>query len=134
MPKAKERITDMRPYVERAIKDEEFRENLKSAYVAARDVYDEILGRRGVTGVAQRVATDDEVRDNLRTAVEDLRDAAKRLQRAKTHKSRNTTLVLAGIMLGILFNPATGPETRKWLKDKLFGEEDEFGYQGENNK
>jgi hypothetical protein len=134
MPKAKERITDMRPYVERAIKDEEFRENLKSAYVAARDVYDEILGRRGVTGVAQRVATDDDVRDNLRTAVEDLRDAAKRLQRAKTHKSRNTTLVLAGIMLGILFNPATGPETRKWLKDKLFGEEDEFGYQGENNK
>jgi hypothetical protein len=124
----------MRPYVERAIKDEEFRENLKSAYVAARDVYDEILGRRGVTGVAQRVATDDDVRDNLRTAVEDLRDAAKRLQRAKTHKSRNTTLVLAGIMLGILFNPATGPETRKWLKDKLFGEEDEFGYQGENNK
>ena len=22
----------------------------------------------------------------------------------------------------------TGPETRRWLKDKIFGEDEEFGY------
>ena len=39
-------------------------------------------------------------------------------------------MLLAGIALGILFNPMTGPETRRWLKDKIFGEEEEFGYGG----
>ena len=24
----------------------------------------------------------------------------------------------------------TGPETRRWLKDKIFGEDEEFGYGG----
>ena len=27
----------------------------------------------------------------------------------------------------------TGSETRKWIKDLAFGEEDEFGYQGNSN-
>jgi hypothetical protein len=33
-------------------------------------------------------------------------------------------------MLGILFNPLTGPQTRKWLSDKIFGGSDDFTYQG----
>ncbi len=39
---------------------------------------------------------------------------------------------MAGIALGILFNPLTGPQTRKWLADRLFGggSDDEFTYQG----
>jgi hypothetical protein len=24
----------------------------------------------------------------------------------------------------------TGPETRRWLKDRIFGEDEEFGYGG----
>ena len=42
-----------------------------------------------------------------------------------SHKA--STLLVAGIALGILFNPVTGPETRKWLKDMLSGGSDEFG-------
>jgi hypothetical protein len=126
MPKTK----DVKPYVERAIKDEEFRDNLKSAFVAARDVYDELMGPRGVSGKAARVASDKEMRDNLKSAIDDLRNAADRIQHGASHKGRNTMLV-AGITLGILlFNPMTGGDTRKWLKDVVFGEEDEFGYQG----
>ena len=126
MPKTK----DVKPYVERAIKDEEFRENLKSAFFAARGVYDELMGPRGVSGKAARVATDQEMRDNLKSAIDDLRNAADRIQHGESHKGRNTMLV-AGIALGILlFNPMTGSDTRKWLKDVVFGEEDEFGYQG----
>jgi hypothetical protein len=127
---AKTSVSDVRPYVERAIKDEEFRDNLKNAFTAARDVYDELMGPRGVTGKAARVAADQDVRDNLRSAIEELRSAADRIQQGPTHKGRNTLLV-TGIALGILlFNPLTGSDTRKWLKDTLLGEEDDFGYQG----
>ncbi|HYX76304.1 MAG TPA: hypothetical protein VE757_03915 [Gaiellaceae bacterium] len=128
MPKTS--VSDVKPYVERAIKDEEFRDNLKNAFSAARDVYDELMGPRGVTGKAAKVATDQEMRDNLRAAIEELRSAADRIQNGPTHKGRNLVLV-TGIALGILlFNPLTGSDTRKWLKDTVLGEDDDFGYQG----
>jgi Ribonuclease G/E len=124
---------DVKPYVERAIKDEEFRDNLKSAFVAARDVYDELMGPRGVSGKAMRVASDKEMRENLKTAIDDLRTAADRVQHGASHKGRNMLLV-SGIALGILlFNPMTGSDTRKWLKDSVFGGDEEFGYQGNSN-
>jgi hypothetical protein len=130
---AKTNVSDVKPYVERAIKDEEFRDNLKNAFVAARDVYDELMGPRGVSGKAARVASDKDMRENLRSAIEELRSAADRIQRGPTHKGRNLLLV-TGIALGILlFNPLTGSDTRKWLKDTVLGEEDDFGYQGNSS-
>ena len=128
MAKAKDRVADVKPYVQRAIQDEELRDNLRSAFATARDVYDELVGGRGVTAVAGKVASDKDIQDQLRSAIEDLRNAADRIQGREAHKGRNTTLLLAGITLGILFNPMTGPETRRWLKDKVFGEDEEFGY------
>ena len=130
MAKAKDRVADVKPYVKRAIQDEELRENVRNAFSTARDVYDELMGGRGVTGVASKVASDTEIQDQLRSAIEDLRSAANRIQGKEEHKGRNTSLLLAGIALGILFNPMTGPETRRWLKDKVFGEDEEFGYGG----
>jgi hypothetical protein len=38
MANAKDRVSDVKPYVKRAIQDEELRENLRSAYATARDV------------------------------------------------------------------------------------------------
>jgi len=130
MAKAKDRVADVKPYVQRAIQDEELRDNLRSAFATARDVYDELVGGRGVTAVAGKVASDKDIQDQLRSAIEDLRTAADRIQGKDEHKGRNTSLLLAGIALGILFNPMTGPETRRWLKDKIFGEDEEFGYGG----
>jgi hypothetical protein len=124
---------DVKPYVERMVKDEEFRDNVKNAFVAARDVYDELMGPRGVSGKAMRVASDKEMRENLKSAIDELRNAADRVQHGPSHKGRNTLLV-TGIALGILlFNPMTGSDTRKRVKDLVFGEEDEFGYQGNSN-
>jgi hypothetical protein len=124
---------DVKPYVERMVKAEEFRANVKNAFVAARDVYDELMGPRGVSGKAMRVASDKEMRENLKSAIDELRNAADRLQHGPSHKGRNTLLV-TGIALGILlFNPMTGSDTRKRVKDLVFGEEDEFGYQGNSN-
>jgi hypothetical protein len=128
--KTKDRVSDVKPYVERAIKDEEFRDNLKNAFVAARDVYDELMGPRGVSGKAVRVASDKDLRDNLKSAIDELRNAADRIQSGPSHKGRNLLLV-SGIAIGILlFNPFTGADARKWLKESVFGDEDEFGYQG----
>jgi hypothetical protein len=31
-------------------------------------------------------------------------------------------LLFTGIVLGILFNPITGPPTRKWVSDRVLGE------------
>ncbi len=130
MAKTTDKVYDaaanVKPYVERAMSDEKLREDVMSAFATAKDLYGELIGTRGAVTVASRVATDDEVREKLRGAIDDLRSAADRLQGKKTHGGR-TTLLVAGIALGILFNPVTGPETRKWVKEMLGGSGDEFG-------
>ena len=133
MTKTRDRVSDVKPYVERAIKDEQLRDDLKNAFTAARDVYDELMGGRSMTRVATRVATDKEIQDNLKSAIDDLRSAANRVQGREGHTTRNTMLLITGIALGILFNPMTGADTRKWLRERLFGESDEFGYQSQPN-
>ena len=122
MAKAKDRISDAKPYVTRALQDEEVRENVKSAIAAAREIYAELVGGRRPSAVAARVATDKEIQDSLRAAIDDLKKAANKVQGKKEHSSRNATLLLTGIVLGILFNPVTGPQTRDWLSGKLLGE------------
>jgi hypothetical protein len=136
MHKTTDKVSDaagnVKPYVDRALHDEELRDNLRSAYASARSIYDELIGKRGVTGVATRVATDKDIQDELRSTIADLRKAADRVQGKEPHKSRNGALLLLGIVLGLLFNPITGESTRKWLSDRLFGGGDDFTYQGGN--
>lgn len=134
MATAKDRVADVTPIVKRALQDEELRESLRSAYATARGVYDELIGGRGMSDVASRVASDKEIQDQLRSAIDDLRNAADRIQlKEPRRKGINTSILLVGIALGILFNPLTGPETRRWLKDRIFGEDEEFGYDGGSN-
>jgi hypothetical protein len=115
MAKAKEMVGDAvdtaRPYVERLAQDEELHDHVKKAYESARTIYNDLLGDRGTTGMAFKVARDKDIQNELKRAVEEL---------------RKVTLLMAGIALGVLFNPATGPDTRRWLKDKLFGPEQPF--------
>ena len=133
MANTRDKVSDaagnVKPYVQRAIADEDLRDNVKAAFQAAREVYDELIGNRGVTTVATRVATDKDIQDKLREALDELRIAADRVQGKKHHSSRNATLLIAGIALGILFNPITGPATRKWVTDAVFGGDD-FTYEG----
>jgi hypothetical protein len=133
MPKTKEKIYDkadtMRPYVDRALHDDDLHDNLKEAFNAAREVYAELLGGRNLTSTAVRAATDKEIQENLKKAVDELRTAANRIQGKEEHSGRNTMLLLAGITAGILFNPMTGPQTRAWLMERITGESsDDFTY------
>jgi hypothetical protein len=131
--RARDRAYDARPYIERALKDERVREDMKSAIATARQIYDQLMGGRAITSVATRVATDKEIQDNLRDAIEDLRHAADRIQGKGAHKTRNSMLLFTGIVLGILFNPVTGPGTRRWLQETVFGEGEEFEYRHDPN-
>jgi hypothetical protein len=120
-----------RPYVERAITDDEFRESLRAAFVAAKQIYDELMPPKGVTGLASKVAKDEDVQESVMRAVAELRNAADRIQDAdkESHGFRNLFLILVGVAIGIFFNPFTGPETRRWVKGRVSG--GEFSYNGQ---
>ena len=131
-----ERLSDraggVKPYVERAMTDEKVREDVRNAISAAREIYDELIGNRGMTTIATRVATDKDIQDSLRRAIDDLRNAAERVQgKSGGHAARNTVL-LTGIVIGVLFNPVTGPATREWLKGLVGGDSGSSDF-GETN-
>jgi hypothetical protein len=125
MTKTKRTLADtadtVRPYVERAMSDEKLRREVIRALVTARELYGELMSDRDrpIT-IASRVATDDDIRDKLREAIDDLRSASERLKGQRDRSSvRASTLLIAGIALGILFNPVTGAETRRFIRDML---------------
>ena len=134
MNKKTERLSDaatnVRPYVERALKDEELRDNVRQAFQAAKEVYGELVSKGQVSKAATHAVTDREVQENLRTAVDELRHAATRIQgqEEEPHRGRNTALLMSGIALGILFNPVTGPQARAWLRETVLGPLEEIEY------
>ena len=146
MAKTRDKVSDaagnVRPYVDRALHDEDLRDNLRSAFEAAREVYEELMGagpplggrRASVASAATRAATDKDIQENLRTVVEELREAANRVQGKEDHTTRNTVLLVTGIALGLLFNPVTGSATRNWVRDRVFGGGgDDYTYGGGNS-
>jgi hypothetical protein len=124
----------VRPYVERAMNDEKLRREVLRAFATARELYGDLISDRDrpIT-LASRVATDDDVRDKLREAIEDLRSAGERLQgRRERSSARASTLLVAGIALGILFNPVTGAETRRFIRELISGSSPESHSAGSN--
>ena len=134
MNKKTDRLSDAaanaRPYVERALKDEELRDNVRQAFQAAKEVYGELVSKGEVKKAATYAVTDREIQENMRTAVEELRHAASRVQgqEDEVHRGRNTALLVSGIALGILFNPVTGPQARAWLRENVLGPLEEIEY------
>jgi hypothetical protein len=122
--KLADNVEALRPYVERALKDENVRKNLREAVAAAQNIYGDLSKGNGVAKSASKLAGDKDVQENIRKAFEQLSEASDRVKgKNQTHKMRNTAL-LAGIIAGALYNPWTGPQTRKWLTDKIAGSDD----------
>jgi hypothetical protein len=119
--------THVRPIIERAIRDEELRRNVKDAYTSARALYEQLITRNDVGHVATKLVTDEDVQAQLRNVVDQLRTAAGRAQSAqkdakKAHRSARATLLLvAGIAIGLLF-----------VKRKVFGRKNGFVYHDGN--
>ncbi len=134
----KDRVTEAvdtaRPYVERLAKDDDLHDHVKKAYESARKIYDEVIGPSGATAVALRVAQDKDLQEELRKAVEELREAGKHARGDESHAGRNAMLLLVGVTLGVLFNPVTGPDTRRWVREKVFGPEEPFEFQPTTNQ
>jgi hypothetical protein len=120
-------VDSLKPYLDRALTDPEFREDVKEALDAARKLYGPLTQGNGtLTGRASKLATDEKVQENLRKALEELGNAADTLQGKKKKKSRKArkTMLLAGVLVGALYNPWTGPQTREWLLDRIAGDSD----------
>ena len=117
----------LKPYLERALRDDEFRKDLKDALGAARELYGPLSRGNGVSGGAKVLATDKKAQEQLRRALDDLASAGSTLKgkkaRKKSHKGRNA-LLLAGVIAGALYNPWTGPQTREKLLDMIAGQDD----------
>ena len=130
MARTKDKVTDatssVKPFVERALTDDRLRDDVTSAFATARKVYEDLVGAKNVDKVAGKVL-DKKLHKDLREAVQDLHDAAQRLQGKKKGGHAGRRIMIAGLALGILFNPVTGPETRRWLKDMVSGGGDDFG-------
>jgi hypothetical protein len=126
-PKLGEAVDTLKPYLERALRDEDFRKELKRALEAARELYVPLTkSNGGIAGSARKLATDKKAQRNLVSALEDLGRAAHTLQGKtgkKGHKTRNTVL-LAGLVAGALYNPWTGATVRQWLLDRIAGDDD----------
>jgi hypothetical protein len=135
MTRTKDKVTDVtdnvKPYVERALHDAELRQNIRNAYDSARSIYDELLGQRGLTGVATRVVKDRDMQDELRNAINELRSAADRVQGNAQRKGHSGLLFVLAVVTALV-NPITGPKLRKWISNRIFGGDDDFTYQGGN--
>ena len=118
-------IEMVKPYLERALTDEEFRKDLKDALQAARELYGPLSKQNGVAAAPRALATDKKAQEQLRRAIDDLLSAKDNLKgkKQKSHKGRNM-LLLAGLVAGALYNPWTGPQTREKLLDMIAGSDD----------
>jgi hypothetical protein len=144
MTYTKERVSGAaataRPYVERALRDKELRDNIRNAYTSARAVYDELSSRRRMSDAASKLAGDKDLQDEIRIAIDELRNAAGRVKNVKrgtpepARAAKNSLLLFLGIMVGLLLNPITGPALRRLLARKLFGSGNGFVYQGNGSK
>ena len=112
-------------YVQRLIDDEELRNNLRDAAIAARSAYGRVSGNG--KGPVKAVTNDKKVQRDLRHAADSLREASEQLRGGKKKKSKLGRLLLFGAVAGGV-TLAVSEGARKTVMDKLFGAEEEFEY------
>lgn len=121
-------VETLKPYLERALRDEEFRADLKEAFSAARELYGPLAKSGSVKDSARALASDKKTQEQLRRAFEELASAAETISDGKGKKRKGKkgrkALLLAGIVAGALYNPWTGPQTREKLLDMIAGSDD----------
>jgi hypothetical protein len=77
-------------------KDRRFRKELASAISHAAAARRRAASRFGLTALAARLAADEELRRELTAAVEALDKARRRVEKKRSHRMRNTMLLIVG--------------------------------------
>jgi hypothetical protein len=114
------------PYVQRLVQDDELRDNLKVAYLSAKNAY----GRLADGKTPSRVVMDDKrFQKDVKKAGEALRDAGTSLREGpkKQRKGGIGKLLLLALVGGALAL-ALSEDLRNKVLDALFGAEEEFDY------
>jgi hypothetical protein len=105
------------PYVDRLAHDEKLRQRLAAAITAGAAARDRAKKQTGLVGLATRLATDPELRAQLSEVSSQLQKANSRVKPHKSHKLRNTVLLLAGVGAVV----AALPSVREAVLSKLGG-------------
>ena len=121
-------VETARPYVDRLAHDKKLQENLRNAFSSAQKIYTGLATEEPSKHAAVLVASDPDLRNELGSIVGELRSASERVRARESHRSRNRLMLLAFVGALALFNPMTGPQTRRWLKDRIFGQEPQLDY------
>jgi hypothetical protein len=109
-----EKTRSVAQYVDPLVRDDKLRRKLATALAVGNDARRRAKRQTGLTGLARRLATDPVLRSQLDELSRQLKGMQKRAKKTRSHKLRNTLLVVTG--LGIAGAAA-------W---KLLGSDDSF--------
>jgi uncharacterized membrane protein len=84
-------------YVVPLVRDEKLRRRVSAALAAALAAQQQVRKQTGRTGIARRLASDRRFRARVEETVTQLQAAQKRAKRARSHKVRNSVLIVSGI-------------------------------------
>src|SRR5947209_16018082 len=84
-------------YVDPLARDEKLRRRVAAALTAAMAAQQEARKQAGATGIARRLASDRLFRAQVDETVTQLQEAQKQAKRARSHKLRNTVVLVGAI-------------------------------------
>jgi hypothetical protein len=93
-------------YVGPLVKDDELRRQIAAAIVAGSAARQRVRRQTGMSGVARRLGSDPVLRAQIIELGRQLQAAQKRAKRPRTHKLRNSALLVSGVAIVIAGAPA----------------------------
>jgi hypothetical protein len=114
---ASDAIDGASPYIDQLVHDEKLRERLLAAITAGAAARKRARRQVGLLGIAARLGSDPVLRAQVAEAVSQLQKAKGRIEKNRSHKLRNTFLLLTGAGLVI----AGVPSLRDTVLNKVKG-------------
>jgi uncharacterized membrane protein len=95
--------------------DRTFRKQLLAAVGHGARARRRAAGQLGFTAAAMRLASDEQLRRELRRMIGDLQAARARLERKRSHRMRNSLLVVGASGAGLAVAALAWPASRRWV-------------------
>ena len=114
------------PYVQRALEDEDLRDNVRVAFEAARDAYGRLANGKKP---AKALMDDKKLQKDLKKSADALKEAGAALREGPKKKRRfGLGKLLFILLIGGAIAVATNEGIRNKVLDLVFGAEEEFDY------